>query len=120
MPERAGSHESTEKINTQGDHEEVAPAELVGHPAEEEGAGHLTQEVDGADGESDLGRGEVQGLLLADETFGIASDGDLETVEYPCHTEGYDQTRMETRPTQPVQAGRNEAADRSFGWVTSV
>ena len=118
MPERAGSHEATEKVDTQRDHEEVASAELVGHPAEEECSGHLTQEIDGADGERHFGRREVEGLLLADEAFGVAGDGDLETVEYPRHTEGYDQTRMEARPTQPVQARWNEAPDHSWRVVS--
>ena len=96
---------ATEEVDAQGDHEEVAPAELVRHPSEEEGSGHLAQEVDGADGERHLGRREIEGLLLTDEAFGIAGDGDLETVEHPRHTEGYDQTSMETETSSAGRGG---------------
>ena len=91
-----GGEHATEQVHAQGDHEQVAPAELVRHPAEEERPDHLAQEIDGADGEGHFGGGQVQGLLLADESFGIAGDGDLEAVQHPRHPERDDQTGVET------------------------
>ena len=120
VPEGQGGEHPTEEVHAQGDHEQVAPAELVRHPAEEEGADHLAEEVDGADGEGHLGGGKVQGLLLADEAFGVAGDGDLEAVQHPRHPERNDQVSVEPRPTQAVEPGRNQAPDRSVRFLVSV
>ena len=110
VPERQRGEHAAEQIDAQRDHEQVAAAELVRHPAEEEGPDHLTQEIDGADGEGHFGGREVQGLLLADEAFGVAGDRDLEAVQHPRHPERDHQMGVETRPTETVKPGRHRGS----------
>jgi hypothetical protein len=117
VPEGQRSHHATEQVHTQGDHEQVPPAELVGHPAEEECAGDLAEQVDRPDGEGHFRGREIEGGLLADEPFGVAGDRDLEAVQYPCHTESDDQTGVESRPAQAVEPGGYQAPDRSIGTI---
>ena len=63
VAEGQGREHSTEQVDAQGDHEQVAPAPLVRQAAEEERPDHLAEQVDGADGEGHLGGRQVQRLL---------------------------------------------------------
>jgi hypothetical protein len=88
---------------------------FVGQSTEEECPDHFAQQGDGAHGEGHLGRGQVESLLLADQAFGAAGDGDLEAVEHPGHAQSHDQAGVESGPTQAIEPGRNEAPDGSSG-----
>ena len=100
-----GGEHPTEQVHAEGDHEQVAPTELVRQAAEEERPDHLAEEIDGADGEGHLGGGEVQGLLLADEAFGVAGDGDLQAVQHPRHPERNDQAGCGNATNRGGRAG---------------
>ena len=67
VPEGQRRQEPAEEVDAEGDHEQVASAPPVRQSAEEERAEHLTEQVDGPDGERHTGRRQVQRLLAADQ-----------------------------------------------------
>ena len=72
------------------------------------------------DGEGNLGGREAQGLLLADQPFAVAGDGDLEAVQHPGHAQRDDQAGVEPGPAQAVEPSRDEAPDDPSGcWSRS-
>jgi len=53
MAGHGGRERTAEEVDAEGDHEQVSASPLVGHAAEEESTGYLSEQVDGADGEGD-------------------------------------------------------------------
>ena len=101
------------EIHTQGDHEEVASAELVRQAPEEQCADHLASQVHGGD-EPDRRRRQTERLGLRQRVGHRASHGDLETIQDPGHTQRNHHPRMKRRPRQPIDPGGNEAADHAL------
>ncbi len=111
VPRGGGGAGTAQQVDAESDHEQPAPAQLVGQMAEDQSAGHFAQQVDGADGEGHRGRAHVEGGLFADDVGHVGGDGDLEAVQDPGHPQGDDHHGVELRPAQPVDTGRHQAFD---------
>ena len=96
---------AADQVHAQGDHEEVASAELVRQPPEEQRADHLAGQVHGGD-EADRRRRQAERLGLGQRVGHRAGDGDLQPVEDPGHAQRDHHPGMERRPRQPVESGR--------------
>jgi len=72
MSDGEGTQQPAEEVDVEGDEEQVSSAPLIGQPTEEQRTGHLTEQIDGSDGECDFGSGKVQRLLTADEAGDVA------------------------------------------------
>jgi hypothetical protein len=82
VADRRGGQAAADEVDRQRQHEELAPAEPVGHVAEDERTDHLADEVDRRD-QPGVGRGQVQGLGLGQDRGHGTGDGDFEAVEDP-------------------------------------
>ena len=101
---------AADQVDAEGDHEEVLAAELVGQLAEEQRPDDLADQVPPGD-VGDRARAQVQRVVQGQVGPDVAGDGDLEAVEDPGDAERDDQPGMEPRPGQPVDPGRDQAAD---------
>jgi hypothetical protein len=95
------------QVDHQGHREHLLAAEGVGEPAEQQGPGHLAEEVDGA-GQANIGRAHVQGLLEATRR----DDLDLQAVEDPRGAKAEDHHPVESRPRHVVHPSRDQTLDR--------
>ena len=98
------------EVQPQGRHEQLAAAEPVGQVSEQERARDRAGEI-GAGDEPDLGRGEMQHRARFERAGDRAGDRHFEPVEDPGDAERDDDQRVEPRPRQPVEPGRNVGLD---------
>ena len=99
------------QVHGHGDHEQLAAAQPVRQPAEEQRPDHLAEQVDGGD-QTDGGRGQSERGRLGQRFGDRAGNGDLQAVEDPGDPECQHQPGVERRPGQPIEPGRNETANR--------
>src|SRR5207245_7649932 len=98
------------KVETERDDEELAPAEPVEEIAEEQRPRDFPEEVDRGS-PPDVDAAQVQGVLALQHRPDEAGDRDLEPVEHPRDAERDHQPAVERRPGQPVHPRRHQAPD---------
>jgi hypothetical protein len=107
------------QIDQNGDGEELLAAEPVGEPAEENRADDGSGDIGGA-GEADIGVGEFERRAFLQRTGDRASQGDFKPVQNPGDAKRHDDERMEARPGQAIQPGRNVGDDLAWTFASLV
>ncbi|RYP46580.1 hypothetical protein DL770_011331 [Monosporascus sp. CRB-9-2] len=89
-------------VDAQRDEEQLAAAESIGHPAEQQRAEHRADQVRAA-GNANLRVGEMQGRALLERARHRAGQRHLQAVEQPRNAQCNDHARVKAAPGQAIE-----------------
>ncbi len=97
-------------VDRQREQEQPLAPQLVGQPPEHQCAHHRAADVQRA-GPADVRRVQTQRVAAFEHAADRADDRDLEPVEHPGHAQRDHDAPVPARPGQPVESGRDVAAE---------